>query len=195
MNRREAIKKTAFLMGGTLSAAAISGVLSGCQPTPQGIDWEPLFLTREQGETVAAIADRIIPRTDTPGARDVGVPEFIDLMLKDNYDPDDQQRFRSELTNFEASVMEKHKKPFAALTPEEQDAILTQLDQEAYETTHRDGYRAKTDKPLFTMIKELTLLGFFTSEAGATEVLQYDPVPGQYNGCVPLAEVGKTWAT
>ena len=195
MNRREAIKRTAFLMGGTISAAAMTGVLSGCQPTPQGINWEPQFLTLDQDGTVSAVVGRIIPTTDTPGAVEVGVPEFIDLMLKDNYKESDQKLFLDGLIQLEADAMSEYNKSFAQLSAENQDALLKKYDEAAYATMNKDGYDSKTERPFFNMIKELTLLGFFTSEVGATEVLQYDPLPGTYEGCVPLAEVGKAWAT
>lgn len=191
MNRREAIKKTAFLMGGTISAAAIAGVLNGCQPSPPGISWEPQFFTLEQGEMVTVIAERIIPATDTPGAKDVGVPAFIDIMLKDNYTEKQQKAFVEGLTSLEADAQQAHGKSFVQLSLEEQDALLTQYDQAAYDA-RKAGEKGR---PFFTMAKELTLVGYFTSEVGATEVLQYDPVPGNYEGCVPLAEVGKAWST
>ncbi len=191
MNRRDAIKRTAFLMGGTISAAAMVGVLNGCQPVSKGINWEPQFLTLEQGKMVSLIAERIIPATETPGAKDVGVPEFIDLMLKDYYEGKDQKRFLEGLAKVESDAQSAHGKPFVQLNPEEQDAILTKFDRVAFDT-NKNGV---DDQPFFTMVKELTLLGYFTSEVGATEVLQYDPVPGNYEGCVPLVDVGRAWAT
>lgn len=182
-------------MGGTISAATIAGVMSGCQPTPQGIDWEPQFLTLEQGNTVSAVVDRIIPTTDTPGAVEVGVPEFVDVMLKDNYQEGAQKRFLEGLAELEKDAMSNHNSSFVQLSTEQQDALLKKYDEAAYETINKDGYNGDRERPFFNMIKELTLVGFFTSEVGATEVLQYDPLPGTYEGCVPLEEVGKAWAT
>jgi gluconate 2-dehydrogenase gamma chain len=84
MDRREALKRTAWLMGGVVSAPAIVGILKGCTAKPT-IDWKPVFLTEDQAALVTQVADVIIPKTDTPGAKDAGVPSFIDLMLKDVY--------------------------------------------------------------------------------------------------------------
>ena len=73
IDRREALKRTAMLMGGALSSSAIAGVLQGCTAQPE-LNWQPKFLTEDQGRLVAEVAERIIPKTDTPGAKDAGVP-------------------------------------------------------------------------------------------------------------------------
>ncbi len=92
MDRREALKRTAWIMGGVVSAPAIMGVLKGCAAKPT-IDWKPVFLSEDQGILVSQVAEIIIPKTDTPGAKETGVPGFIDLMLKDVYSKEDQDRF------------------------------------------------------------------------------------------------------
>ena len=81
MNRRELLQRVAMLMGGAISAPAVLGVLNGCAPKPTS-SWQPLFLSKEEGAMVEAVSDLIIPRTGTPGAREVGVPTFIDVILK-----------------------------------------------------------------------------------------------------------------
>src|SRR4051812_28044950 len=73
MNRREVLQHVAWLMGGAISAPAVLGVLSGCSPKPSA-GWHPLFLSKEEGAMVEEVADLMLPRTSTPGARDVGVP-------------------------------------------------------------------------------------------------------------------------
>lgn len=75
MDRREALRRTALLMGGAVSAPAIMGVLKGCTARP-GVDWKPEFLNDEQASIITDISEIIIPRTDTPGAKDVGVPSL-----------------------------------------------------------------------------------------------------------------------
>jgi hypothetical protein len=189
MNRREAIKRTALLMGGTLSASAMLGVLNGCKAEP-AIDWAPQFFTPEEGSLVETIAERIIPRTDTPGAKDAGVPAFIDAMMKDFYGEKERNAFREALKKVDVDAKAAHGKIFSKLAPEQQDELLKKYDQEAF-----DQAKAGGDPHFFRTMKELTLLGFFTSEAGATEFLKYDPVPGDYKGCIPYAEVGRAWAT
>jgi len=187
MDRREAIRKAAMLMGGVISAPAIMGVLNGCTAKPT-IDWKPSFLTEDQGILITRVSDIIIPATDTPGAKDVGVPGFIDVMVKDVYTKEDQDRFLDGLTAFNEGAEKKYGDPFIELSPEQQLEYTKEV--------HALALNEKApQRPFILMTKELTLLGFFTSEPGATQVLQYDPVPGAYHGCVPLEEVGKTWAT
>ena len=82
MNRRDALKQTALLTGYALSASTIASIMNGCKASGDPA-WVPQFLTEEQGALVAEMAECLIPRTDTPGAKDVFVHEFIDLMLKD----------------------------------------------------------------------------------------------------------------
>lgn len=189
MNRREAIKRTTILLGGVLSASAISGVMSGCKADPK-IDWSPQYFSAEEGNLVQAIAERIIPQTDTPGATAAGVPVFIDTMMAEFYTDAEKKAFSEGLKKVESDAKDTYGKSFVNLAPEEQDALLQKYDEAAYaENRNRD------EKPFFRMMKELTVLGFCTSEAGATEVLKYDPVPGDYKGCVPYAEVGAAWAT
>jgi len=191
MDRREAIRRTAMLMGGAISAPAILGILNGCTAKPT-IDWKPLFLTEDQGILITQLAEIIIPKTDTPGAKDVGVPAFIDLMLKDVYPQEDKDRFIQGLQAFDDDAEKKYGDSFIALSLEKQVEHVKEIQGAAI----RDQAENKdSPKPFILMVKELTLLGFFTSEPGATQVLQYDPVPGDYKGCISLEEVGKTWAT
>jgi gluconate 2-dehydrogenase gamma chain len=194
MDRREAIKRTALLMGGVVSASAIAGVLNGCAAKPS-IDWKPVFLSKDQANIVSEIAEIIIPKTDTPGAKDTGVPAFIDMMLKDVYAKEDQNRFLAGLKAFDEDAKKSKGDSFADLDAEQQTAFVKQKHDEAIQAEKNEKPAPK--RPFILMMKELTMLGFFTSEAGATQVLQYDPVPGAYKGCIPLSEAGngKTWAT
>jgi gluconate 2-dehydrogenase gamma chain len=194
MDRREAIKRTALLMGGVVSASAIAGVLNGCAAKPS-IDWKPVFLSKDQANIVSEIAEIIIPKTDTPGAKETGVPAFIDLMLKEVYAKEDQDRFLAGLKAFDADATKTKGDSFADLDAEQQTAFVKQKHDEAIQAEKNEKPAPK--RPFILMMKELTMLGFFTSEAGATQVLQYDPVPGAYKGCIPLSEAGngKTWAT
>lgn len=194
MDRREALKRTAWIMGGVVSAPAIMGVLKGCAAKPS-IDWKPVFLSEDQGILVSQVAEIIIPKTDTPGAKDTGVPGFIDLMLKDVYSKEDQDHYLASLKAFDEDANKEYGDPFIELDPEQQAAFVKKTHDAAVEAEKNTKPAPK--RPFILMTKELTMLGFFTSEAGATQVLQYVPVPGSYKGCIPLSEAGngKTWAT
>lgn len=194
MDRREALRRTAMLMGGALSAPAIMGVLNGCTARPT-LNWKPEFLSEEQGAIISQVAEIIIPKTDTPGAIDVGVPGFIDKMLKDCYSPEQQENFVKGIKAFDERAQKEMDDAFLDLSEEKQTSFVKKLHVEAIEASR--SAEGAPPKPFILMAKELTLLGYFTSEAGATQVLQYVAVPGHYKGCVPVSEAGngRTWAT
>jgi len=181
-------------MGGAVSAPAIIGILKGCKAKPT-LDWKPSFLSEEQGLLVSQVSDIIIPKTDTPGAKEVGVPGFIDEMLKEVYSKEDQDKFISGLKEFSDEAVKQFGDPFVELDPAKQVEFVTAQHDAAVKAQKET--KPAPPRPFVLTMKELTMLGFFTSKPGATEVLQYDPVPGAYKGCLPLSEAGngKTWAT
>jgi gluconate 2-dehydrogenase gamma chain len=193
IDRREALRKTALLMGAAVSASALTGILQGCKATPE-LTYKPQFFTEDQARIVTEVAEIIIPKTDTPGAKDAGVPGFIDLMLKDCYKKEDQDRFIAGLTAFDEEAKKAYGDSFIYCKPEQQVELVTKTHSAALAEAKANK---EAKRPFILMAKELTLLGFFTSEPGATQVLQYVAVPGSYKGCIPLAEAGngKTWAT
>lgn len=200
MNRREAIERTALILGYAVTGPALVGVLGGCKANPE-LNFKPEFFTEVQGALIATVSEIIIPRTDTPGAKDVGVPMFIDQMLKNVYPKEGQDAFVKNLTDFDNGANEAFGKNFVDCNEEEQLVYFKKHHDIAVQASSNGlsggwwNAGVKTSKPFILELKELTLLGFFTSEVGATQVLQYKQVPGPYKGCVPLAEVGKTWAT
>lgn len=201
VSRREAIRRVALMMGGAVSAPAILGLLSGCSAEPppgKDAEWNPVFLTLAQSALVAEVAEIMIPRTDTPGAKDVGIPAFIDKMLKDAYPKDDQARFVAGLADFEAQAKREHGRAFLELEPALRATMVKQAHDPAVEAERASALPIdERHRPFILMMKELTMLGYFTSQPGATQVLQYRPVPGAYHACVPLVQAGKgrTWAT
>jgi hypothetical protein len=197
MNRRQILQRVAYLMGGAVSAPAVLGLLNGCSPKQPEASWQPVFLSKEQGAVVAGIAEIIIPRTDTPGAIDVGVPAFIDTMLKDVYTQEDRDRYLAGLKAFDDAARTAHDEAFVDLNKSQQTELVKKFNDEAVATELAYDPRPKTlRRPFILMTKELTLLGFFCSEPGATQVLQYVAVPGAYQACVPLAQAGngRAWA-
>ena len=197
MNRREALQQVAWLMGGAVSAPAILGVLNGCTAKVDA-GFRPVFLTEEQAAIVAEIAEIMIPRTATPSAKDVGVPQFIDTMLKDAYPRDDQQRYQDGLEAFDARAREIHQRGFLLLDAAQRARFVQTVHDEAIAAESKLHVPLpKLRRPFILMTKELSMLGFFTSQPGATQVLQYVAVPGAFRACVPLSVAGngKTWGT
>jgi|SRR5690606_23522777 hypothetical protein len=198
MNRREALERVALLMGGVISAPTITAFLEGCTPGSQSESAPFTGFTDQQLQLVAEIAETIIPATDTPGAKDANVAEFIQLMLKDCYYPKDQKSFLAGLK----SISDKG---FLDATADKRIQLLTEAEEESFQYKDEVAKKRKEaadanqtfDEPgvhFFSLMKELTLLGYFTSEVGATQALDYLPVPGRYEGCVPLTPEQKTWA-
>ena len=196
INRRDAIKKTALLMGYAISASAIGGVMNGCKADPNALaegleNWTPIFLSKPEGQLVAQITESILPKTDTPGAIDAGVYSFIDIYLKHNSNSGKQAIFKNDLLSFESSCEVETGKSFLDCNKEEKIAFLKKEEALAIEKTELNP----EEKTFWFSIKELTFLGYFTSEIGSKQFLKYDPIPGNYEACIPLDEVGGTWYT
>ena len=200
MKRREVLQQAATILGYAITGPALAGILNGCKATPD-VAFKPVFFSTDQATLVAALTEIIIPRTDTPGAIDAGVPMFIDRILKEIYPKETQDAFLKGLSDFDSGARKSYGNAFTDCSEEEKiNYFKTQHDavMDKSGSGYSGGFWASTEnssKPFMVELKELTLLGFFTSEPGATKVLQYNQVPGPYKGCVPVTEVGKTWAT
>lgn len=191
MDRRQALQRAGLVLGYAISAPVIAGIMNGCKSTPE-LTYKPVFFTEEQAGLVSEVAAIIIPKTDTPGAKEVGVPAFIDQLIKQCHKKEDQDRFLAGLAEFDEGAKKAYGDSFMDLDPAKQKEYVKKTHDAAL-----DAAKAGTvkDKPFILVAKELTVVGFYTSEEGASKILQYAPVPGAFHGCVPMAEVGKTWAT
>ena len=167
MNRRQALQQMAVLMSvSPLTALAIENY-----PTHARTIAESTFFTGDEQKLVAEMAQLIIPTTATPGAKEVGVPAFIEMMLQECYRQPEQELFKKGLADVEtrAKILGKN---FLALSPAAKNGLLLQLENEAQQNRSR--------VPTFwQLLKELTLIGYFTSEAGMTKAMNYVPVPGR----------------
>ena len=180
VSRREAIRRAALLAGAALSPEWL-GMVGRAQSAAA-----KTYLAAAQGATLAAAVDRIIPRTDTPGAADVGVAAFIDRLYGDFMTPAEQQLLTQGLQEIETAAKTAHGSGFSTLNATQQDAVLRTI-----ATAQQDR-----DPGSFALIRSATILGYFTSEQVGRNVLHYDPVPGAYNGCVPIDQVGRrSWTT
>ena len=175
MNRREAVKRVTIMMGGILAAPLMAGVMG--QVTNTG---ESITISAEQEAFLAEIADIIIPTTDTPGAKAAGVEKFIVRVMRDCYKKDDQEKFYTGLAKLDADSQAKFGKGFVGLDLSQKNEMVKLL--------------TVNDKPFFQRMKELTVTGYFTSEIGATKALEYLPIPGKFEGCIPLKPNQKAWA-
>jgi len=192
MQRRDALKRITWMSGGVLSAPIVSGILQGCQADTDP-DWIPQALTEDQATLVAEICETIIPKTDTPGAKDAFVHRYIDIMLQDLFEEEDKNRFMAELDEFAQAAKEKYGKAFEKLEEAQKIEMLQTYESAAQtETVAQRGSEPET--PFFTAIKQLTLAGYFTSEVGCKENLVYVKIPGKFEACQPLEPGQKAYA-
>ena len=196
MKRRDAIKNTALLMGYAVSASAIVGLMSGCQAdtkTPADM-WKPKAMSGTQLNTIREAAERILPASEgIVGAKDVMVERFVDEMLDGGYKPAEVASFKQGLDDLEAAAQATYNNTFAKLKPEEMDALITKISEAAMAVKGQD----QEVEPFFFALKGVTLLGFFTSEKVGEDVLNYLPIPGGYQGDVPMSEIpqgGRAWS-
>lgn len=195
MNRRDTIKSSALFLGYAVSTATLSEAFMACSQEAK-LDWKPTFLTNNQAASIAEIAETILPKTKTPGAKELGVPQFIDKMLKDLLSEEEQKDFVGGLEKLEENCEKAYGKSFVECTPEQRKEFLTKLDAEAEKLPPSVwGIRLAppSPTPFFRRVKELTLLGYFTSQKIGKEVLGYDPIPGKYIACMPLTLGMNAW--
>src|SRR5205814_8118773 len=161
ITRRAALSRVAILLGGAISAPTLAGALDAATRrawTAPPQDWAPRTLSTGQLELVAVMAEHIIPQTDTPGARAAGVHRFVDTLLSDHYPTPERDRFLAGLADVDARTRTRYGKAFVDCTPDQQVALLTELDEAAYPAAGGDASRAP-DTWLFRRMKELTPVG------------------------------------
>ncbi|MCY4159323.1 MAG: gluconate 2-dehydrogenase subunit 3 family protein [Bacteroidetes bacterium] len=188
MDRRAALQRISLLIGGTVSASTVAGILGGCGTGTNGGAFNARTLTQGRDELVATLSELIIPETDTPGARTAKVHEFIDNMLTDWSEEGETEEFLSGLEDVEKRARAYGEDSFLDLNLGSQVEILTQMEAETLE-----GEDDNSSSNFFETIKTLTIYGYYTSEVGATQELHLNPM-GVYKPDIPFSEVGRTWA-
>ena len=209
MERREAVKYISILLGGAVIGA--DAFITGCKTKTGNIhEWsaDDVAYLNEIGET-------ILPQTSTPGAKAASVGQFMTVMINDCYEESDQKVFRDGMNKLNDLAEKTYSTSFMKLTPQQRHDLLVPLDKEARDnqkkvdefnkaedTRERDAIQGGNIKYVrqhmsphyFFMMKQLTMLGYFTSKIGMTQALRYEPVPGRYDGCVPYKKGEKAWA-
>lgn len=201
MNRREFLQCAAILISGS-SAAQLGFSLSEEQQVylataPDFNSTTVNYFSPVQRKIIAAMTEVIIPRTETPGAIDAGVPKYIELMVANWLNNGERGIFDAGLRDIEERVPREYGRPFHELEGEQQLRVMEALEDAAadspwYElgTLQRDFVN---DAPFICQLKELTIWGFFTSEQGASQVLRYDAMPMYFDGDVPLEPGQSSW--
>ena len=190
LSRRDALRHVTAMMGG-IALVGADRILAG----QFGSGNSDSLFTTEEVAWLDEVAETILPETDTPGARAAEVGAFIALMVTDVYDHHDQGTFREGMNTMERLCIERYGTGFMGCKPEQRTAFLVQQDQEQHALTNSENAEGDDQSShYFRMIKELTLLGYFTSEIGYTKAMRYIEVPGRWDPCVPYTEGERTWA-
>lgn len=190
MDRRDAIKTTSLIMGYTLTGAAMTGFLSGCKAdTSQG--WKPLSLADGLDEFLAELAETILPRTDTPGAKDVLVHRFIDQLITDFYTEESRKEFLQNVKLLAEECRTSMGKSFQKLTEEKRVFFLMEQEKKGGQLPFSlwgNTLENSQNHTFYRSLKSMILWGYFSSEKIGKEVLTYNPIPGKYNGCIDLVK-------
>lgn len=212
MDRRELLKMIAIVTGGVVIGGEVflTGCKTGAKAADAGFTAANISLLDEIGET-------IIPATATPGAKAAKIGEFMKIIVTDCYTETEQAAFTAGIASLEEACKKANSKSFIECTPEQRHGFLVSLEKEAkaYNTKKDEedkpkreaNDKANKDLPwkdhkefagspshYYTMMKQLTLWGFFTSKTGATETLRHIAVPGKFDGAFPYAKGDKAWA-
>jgi drug/metabolite transporter superfamily protein YnfA len=223
ITRREAIQRVTVLLGG-ITLVGGSGLMSACadERTPRSYAAVGDLFSADDVAFLDEVADTILPETDTPGAKAAAVGPFMALMVHDVYSLDDQQIFLDGMRQLNEECERMHGVAFMAATPQQRLQLLEQLDRE--QKTHMDareearrraGEDVIADEPedvrsgdpamdpeitadtpahYFRMMKELSLLGYFTSEIGYTQAMRYEETPGRFDPCITYTPGERIWA-
>ena len=183
MNRRELIRNISILTGAVFLGADL--FLMGCKSDrTNNFDKKAICFLDEVAET-------IIPKTNTPGAKEAESGKFIALYATDCYSEADKETVFQGIYKLNATSNAKYGKEFIEITNTQKQELLTIIDAEAKKHNLQNQQQSIH---YFTMMKQLILLAFFTSEFGVTQVLRYNPVPGKYEGCIPYKKGETSWA-
>lgn len=179
MERREALKLSSLILAYSMSAGATAALLGGCT-ADTAPDWTPQYLDVEMADLLAAVCERIIPTTDTPGAKTAMVHRYIDTALYNNYQESERATFVKSIEALNELAISTYGKPFLKCKADQMDSVL-----ETFIDLNEKGFRE---------LKSLTVSGYISSEIGAKMLLEHDPIPGAWIGCIDYAEVGKRWS-
>jgi hypothetical protein len=186
LSRRDALARLALVMGGAVIGgdAFLRGAVLPGKIVTASLNSADINLLDEIGET-------ILPATDTPGAKAVGIGGFMAMMVAECYDDPHHVAFLAGLVKIRRISQQRFGAEFPAAMPKERTILLNELDAE--QRQHTATKAAGEPAHYFRMMKQLTLLGYFTSEVGASRTLRFVEVPGRYDGNVPYKKGDRNW--
>jgi hypothetical protein len=197
VNRREILKIAAAIMGAGLSGSLSQNVLAGLVPTDKP---SRIVFDESSRKMLAVLAEMIIPKTETPGAIEAGAPAFIEMMVADWFTDGERKIFFDGLVALDGFCKGQFNKNFLACDETQRTAALKNSERSAAKYKSSGPMFDMTQKyvdpdtPFFTKLKELTVLGYFTSEVGAKQALSYNPMPMRYEGDYDFDKSGREWS-
>ncbi len=196
MDRRSALKKTGVLAGAAVAMPTLFSIFQACQSETR-LDWQPEFFTESEAKTISSLVDTILPRTETPGALDVKSDMFIDKVIAKTYDEAAQEKMRADIAAFNAECEKKYGKPFFELNASDKSKVLVAAEANSGKFSPGVwGTAVGKQEPVgfYRSMKSMAIWTYFTSEEVGEQVLNYDPIPGVFEPCIPVAEVGNRWS-
>jgi hypothetical protein len=206
INRREAIRCVSAVLGGVAFVGG-SRLLAAVEKASAARKGAPGEFSEQDIAFLDEIAETILPATKTPGAKAAKTGAFMALMVTDSYSPAEQKIFREGMRRVDEATIKANSLSFMAATPQQRLAVLTTLDHEqkrvmdlreaGVPATSVSGPEVAIKQPAhyFRMMKELALLGYFTSEIGCTKALRYVESPGRFDACIPYTPGEPAWAS
>jgi hypothetical protein len=187
MNRREALR---LLAAGAAVQFAPGRLLAALRQARMTVGEQTALrtLTPHQSVTVSAIAEMILPRTETKGAADVGACEFIDLMLTEWYEHEERERFLQGVADLDARATALFGRNFVGCPADQQAVLLEELGERMVaERDLNEGQTGSSEEgeSFYPMLRRLALTAYYTSEEGSTDELHFEIIPGRYDGCAP----------
>jgi Gluconate 2-dehydrogenase subunit 3 len=190
MNRRELLKNTALYFGYSMTVGAFSEAFVACASTSKAtVASAPPFLSAAQFNLLSAVADTLLPKTATPSASEVGVPKHLDSVIRNLFTPKEQADFIANMENLDANCVKSQGKSFVECDAKMRHAYLVQLDREPNVFAPTMWGITLADHPpkhtFFNDLKGTIVASYFTTKEVSRDILIYEPIPGDYIGCMP----------
>ena len=188
MDRRKYIQQTTLYLGYTLVSGTVVDLLVSCEQQANQ-KWNPEFFTKQEAATLSSITDTICPKTKTPGASEIGVPQFIDALIHRLLKKENQEFYKKGIEEINNKALQQFGNRFENCDIHQKESILLDFDKNSAPTSMTMWGKPMEANPapltFYRKIKSLTLMAYFTSEKIGKQYLSYDPMPGVFQSCIP----------
>jgi hypothetical protein len=198
MERREVLRQINWLVGGAVTAPTLLGILQSCTPDEPDLGWTPDYFSEEEARFLTSYVDTLLPRTATPGGLDVGVDRFIDKVKAATTRADEERNpMREGILQFDEDARTRFGKVFYQLEAGQREQLFSEAEKSPRYQPAVWGTAVGEQPPIgfYRSLKSMALWAYLSSERIGTEVLVYDPIPGEYDGDIPLSATGgRAWS-